>query len=246
MKGVSNAVIGRLLGPDGKPLRDDQERDSEGATLIDGGPAGGTAYISFERHHRILRYPFSAQKFGPPTGSLPLPPGTKRMRPNSGLEPSPCSRPDHSLKGAVVAFSESLTDKNGDLQAWLIGGPAPGPFSLKRLEGFDVTDAAALPDWGLIVLERRFRYSEGIKMRIRRIVAKDLKSGATITGDVLLEATDALNIDNMEGIAPHRSATGETILTLISDDNYSALQRTLLMQFPVPEGKPVLAEPSAR
>ena len=50
-------------------------------------------------------------------------------------------------------------------------------------------------------------------MRIRRIVAKDLKSGATITGDVLLEATDALNIDNMEGIAPHRSATGETILS---------------------------------
>jgi len=83
-------------------------------------------------------------------------------------------------------------------------------------------------------------------MRIRRIVAKDLKSGATITGDVLLEATDALNINNMEGIALHRSATGETILTLISDDNYSALQRTLLMQFPVPEGKPVLAEPSAR
>jgi len=83
-------------------------------------------------------------------------------------------------------------------------------------------------------------------MRIRRIVAKDLKSGATITGDVLLEATDALNINNMEGIALHRSATGETILTLISDDNYSALQRTLLMQFAVPEGKPVLAEPSAR
>jgi hypothetical protein len=150
------------------------------------------------------------------------------------------------LKGAVVAFSESLTDKNGNLQAWLIGVPAPGPFSLKRLEGFDVTDAAALPDGGLIVLERRFRYSEGIKMPIRRIVANDLKPGATITGDVLLEATDALNIDSMEGIALHRSATGETILTLISDDNYSALQRTLLMQFAVPEGKPVLAEPSTR
>jgi hypothetical protein len=164
------------------------------------------------------------------------------MRPNSGhrlLKAGP-------LKGAVVAFSESLTDKNGNLQAWLIGVPAPGPFSLKRLEGFDVTDAAALPDGGLIVLERRFPYSEGIKMRIRRIVANDLKPGATITGDVLLDATDALNIDNMEGIAVHRSAARETILTLISDDNYSALQRTLLMQFAVPEGKPVLAEPSTR
>src|SRR5262249_60768258 len=34
----------------------------------------------------------------------------------------------------------------------------------------------------------------------------------------------------MKGIAAHRSASGETILTLISDDNYSALQRTLLIR----------------
>jgi hypothetical protein len=50
----------------------------------------------------------------------------------------------------------------------------------------------------------------------------------------------------MEGIAAHRSASGETILTLISDDNFSALQRTLLMQFALTDGKPVLAEPGAR
>jgi hypothetical protein len=29
----------------------------------------------------------------------------------------------------------------------------------------------------------------------------------------------------------------------MSDDNFSALQRTLLMQFALPDGKPVLAEP---
>src|SRR6516162_4294170 len=52
----------------------------------------------------------------------------------AGLKPSPW--PDHSLKGAVVAFSESLTDKNGDLQAWLIGGLLQDHFrssSLKAL-----------------------------------------------------------------------------------------------------------------
>ncbi|MGB0056060.1 MAG: esterase-like activity of phytase family protein [Methyloceanibacter sp.] len=103
-----------------------------------------------------------------------------------------------------------------------------------------------MPDGGLVVLERRFRYSEGIKMRIRRIKASEIKRGALITGETLLEATDALNIDNMEGIAAHRSPPGETILTLISDDNFSALERTLLMQFAMPDGKPVLAEPSAR
>jgi hypothetical protein len=245
IKGLSNAVIGPLLGPDGKPLRDDQERDSEGMTLIDGGPAGGTAYVSFERHHRILRYPFGAETFGPPAGSLPLPPGTKRMRPNSGLEAIALLR-SGPLKGTVVAFSESLTDNNGNLQGWLIGGPTPGPFTLKRLEGFDVTDVAPLPDGGLILLERRFRYSEGIKMRIRRIKGSEIKRGALIEGETLLEATDALNIDNMEGIAAYRSPAGETILTVISDDNYSPLQRTLLMQFALPDEKPAPAAPAAR
>jgi hypothetical protein len=35
----------------------------------------------------------------------------------------------------------------------------------------------------------------------------------------------------MEGIAVHRNAQGETIVTLVSDDNFSAIQRNLLLQF---------------
>jgi hypothetical protein len=38
-------------------------------------------------------------------------------------------------------------------------------------------------------------------------------------------------IDNFEGLGLHRAASGETVLTLVSDDNFSPLQRTLLMQF---------------
>ena len=34
----------------------------------------------------------------------------------------------------------------------------------------------------------------------------------------------------MEGIGAHRSG-GETVLTLVSDDNFSPIQRTLLLQF---------------
>jgi hypothetical protein len=73
-----------------------------------------------------------------------------------------------------------------------------------------------------------------------------LKPGKLIEGEVLLEANDSLNIDNMEGIAVTGHPPAETILTLISDDNFSPLQRTLLMQFALPDGKPVLAEPSSR
>ena len=48
-----------MLGADGKPLRDDAMRDSEGMTLVDGDTSQGTAYVSFERQHSIARYPFT-------------------------------------------------------------------------------------------------------------------------------------------------------------------------------------------
>jgi hypothetical protein len=82
-------------------------------------------------------------------------------------------------------------------------------------------------------------------MRIRRIAEAELKRGSLIEGETLLEAEDNWNIDNMEGIAAHRAASGETILTLISDDNFSLLQRTLLMQFALPEAGAALAGPRA-
>jgi hypothetical protein len=42
-------------------------------------------------------------------------------------------------------------------------------------------------------------------------------------------------IDNMEAASITRMSTGETVLTLISDDNFSVLQRTLLLQFTLVE-----------
>lgn len=242
LKGISDAVLGPVLGADGKPLRDDAMRDSEGMTLIEGDTRQGTAYVSFERKHRIARYPFTADRFGPPTGTVPLPAGAKGMSANRGIEAMAMIRSGR-LKGTLVAFAEGLADKSGNLRGWLIGGPTPGSILLKRLGGFDITDAAALPDGGIVVLERRFRFSEGIKMRLRRITAGELKRGTPIEGEVLLDADDSLNIDNMEAIAAHRAASGETVLTLMSDDNFSALQRTLIMQFTLPELKPVLAGP---
>ncbi len=63
-----------------------------------------------------------------------------------------------------------------------------------------------------------------------------IKPGALVDGPILFEADLGYEIDNMEGLSVHRSAAGETVLTLVSDDNFSVIQRTLLLQF-------VLAEP---
>ena len=118
------------------------------------------------------------------------------MKTNKGLEAVALIRAGR-LTGTIVAFSERLKDSRGNLKGWLIGGPSPGTITVRRLGGFDITDAAGLPDGGLILLERRFRYSEGVQMRIRRIKAADLRPGKLIAGEILLEATDRLNIDNM-------------------------------------------------
>ena len=37
----------------------------------------------------------------------------------------------------------------------------PGLIMLQSIGGFDITDATSLPDDGIVLLERRFRYSEG-------------------------------------------------------------------------------------
>ena len=50
--------------------------------------------------------------------------------------------------------------------------------------------------------------------------------GAVLDGPVLMEADLGYQIDNMEGLSVHRAANGDIVLTLVSDDNFSVIQRT--------------------
>ena len=71
-------------------------------------------------------------------------------------------------------------------------------------------------------------------MRIRRLAPAEIRPGARLAGHVVFEGDQGYEIDNMEGISIHKSG-GETVLTLVSDDNFSILQRTLLLQFTLAE-----------
>jgi hypothetical protein len=51
-----------------------------------------------------------------------------------------------------------------------------------------------------------------------------------------MQADSGCEIDNMEGLAIHRGAHGETVVSLISDNNFrTILQRTVLLQFTLVE-----------
>jgi hypothetical protein len=85
------------------------------------------------------------------------------------------------------------------------------------------------------VLERKFSWTGGLAVRLRRVALAEIKPDALVDGSVLFEADLGYELDNMEGLSVHRTAAGDIVLTLISDDNFSFLQRTLLLQFTLAE-----------
>jgi hypothetical protein len=139
------------------------------------------------------------------------------------------------LAGTLIGISERGLDRDGNILGFLLGGASPGEFSVKRIGDFDVSDCALVPDGDLLVLERSYSRLQGVGMRIRRIAQSEIKPGATVDGPVLIEADMGYQIDNMEGLSVHRAADGALVLTLISDDNFSMIKRTLLLQFTLAE-----------
>jgi hypothetical protein len=236
--GMTRARIGPLLDKDGKPLKNKVEQDAESATLIEGTLQRGTLLIGFERHHRIDRHPVRDGAVLAPVGTLKMPPEAKNMPTNQGIEALTTLKAGRH-KGAVVAFAERFTRGSGYHTGWMWIGGEPQRLQLKDVDGFNITDVAGLPDGGLLVLERYFRWSEGVKMRIRRIAAEEVAPGARITGTTLIQADSDFEIDNMEGMALHTGASGETVVSLISDDNFNRLlQRTILLQFTLLDAEP--------
>jgi hypothetical protein len=230
-KAVESARLGPLQSRPGKALALNRDRDAEGLAIVKGTPAKGSVLISFERDHRIARFDIDDEGLSGARGHIALPAAGKRMKSNQGLEAITVLR-GGPFKGSLVAIAERLSDGSGNHTGWLWVKGRPRAFQLRNRDDFDVTDAAGLPDGSLLVLERRFRWSEGVKMRLRLIRRNELVAGARIAGETLLDASLNHEIDNMEGLAVHTGAGGEIIVTMISDDNFNpALQRTVLLQF---------------
>lgn len=228
--GLQSAEIGPIKARDGKNLGRGRDRDAEGLSMVSGSPAAGEALISFESNHRIGRFPISRSGVGAPVAYLELPKGLPRSR-RDGLE-SVAVLSGGPNKGAVLAFTENADPKTGHHAGWMWTKGAVRALSVVSHDGYAMTDAASLPDGSLLLLERRFRVLEGVHMRIRRIAAADIKPGAALDGEVLIEAGMGQQIDNMEGLAVHTGADGAMVLTVVSDDNFNPLlQRTVLLQF---------------
>lgn len=233
--GLSEGRIGAIPQKDGKPLANRRLRDAESIVSLNAETSKTMndilVLIGFEGRHRIDEYTFANDAMRGPVKTLPLPANLKRMHRNVGLEALGTLQGGH-YAGAVVAISEHLLSPEGDHTGAIIIGGQSSPLYFARTDEFDITDIKGLKDGSILLLERSFdKTTFHLETRIRHIPAKDIKPDAYLIGDELLRAGPEMQIDNFEGLAVSEGTKGETIITLISDDNFSFLQRTLLVQF---------------
>ncbi len=231
---LTKTRIGPLRALSGRPLSRSRDVDAEAIFPLNGTVRRGRALIAFERNHRIGL--FRLTKSGPsrPLRYLKRVSRKYRIRSNKSFE-SVAVLPAGRYRGRVLAFAENFKLKPHLHTGWLWSrglSHRPKPLFLLDDKGFNITDMAVIPGGRMLLLERRFRWTEGVRMRLREISSHSVKPGATLTGNILLTADLTYHIDNMEGLSAHTNASGQTVLTMISDDNFNKLlQNTLLLQF---------------
>lgn len=219
LSGITKAEIFTLTGPGGMPLMDKSLADAEAmAPGVD-----GEIIVAFERIHRIWAYPIDQTEPSP----LPLPAEMKNAPDNHGVEALTLLD-----DGSLFAIAEGK-GRGGTFLAWVSNPKGWSVLIYKTEDSYRPTGAATLPGGDVVVVERYFSPREGARSRIRRIKADSIRPGAEISGELLADIRAPLTVDNFEGIEAVKGPKGETLLFLISDNNFNRFgpQRTLLMMF---------------
>jgi hypothetical protein len=220
------SIIAQMNDAGGNAVEKKWLTDAEGL-LVDGDKVS----VSFERDHRISTGLLDPITFKFTSFDEPLPVPGKEIRSNRGFETMAKSPVDSALGGARVAITEKSLNSARNIYAGIMDGLGKGVFFIARQGDYDITDGDFLPNGDLLLLERKFSMATGVAMRIRRVYGANIQKGATVDGEVVLEADMAYQIDNMEGLDVWQRSDGATMISLMSDDNHSILQRNLYLEF---------------
>lgn len=221
-RGIAAAEILPLRDANGAAITRKLLNDAESLRHL----ADGRWLVSFERAHRLWFYD---RPGGAATGALAVPAAVAMQPENGGIEAVASF-----ASGDLVLLSEeapAAVGGTGDSAAWLWRDGAWHDMAWPARDDFRPTDAVALPGGDLLVLQRFYKPLIGPKARISRVPAAAIRPGAVLEARLLAEWASPFSVDNMEAIDVRPAADGSLWLYVMSDDNRSSLQRTLLMVF---------------
>ena len=204
---------------------DKADRDSE-SMAVD--PASGRIWVGFENYNALWRY---APGFAR---------AEARARPRAMADWPVNGGPESLVRlrdGRFIVLGETAHWPHSRARAALLfaGDPVAGPdtgfrFSYAPPAGYDPSDAAELPDGDLLVLNRRFALPYDFTAILTIVPRAGIAAGKTARGMPIAGFAAPLIHDNFEGVAVTREGK-QTIVWLVSDDNQSLLQRSLLLKF---------------
>lgn len=204
---LADARITRLRDEDGTVPSDKVDVDAEGLALL----PGGDRLVSFERRHRILLYPAG--------GGVPrrVPAPEEAFPANAGME-------------ALAAEPEAGED------AYLVGAEVSGrTWSCRAAAACIPGPGVEMPaEFGLVAMRRLPRGQSAYLLRaydeVRgvRVSLQIVSAGKTVAQ---MDLAAPLTVDNFEGLGAVQRPDGGFRFYLISDDNASSSQRTLLLAF---------------
>lgn len=188
-------------------------RDAEGLAQA----PGGALFVSFEGPARVARLRADGR-----VTPLPAHPDFAGLHPNSALEALAVD-----AQGQIYTLPERSGALDRPFRVWRWNGRAwDQPFAIPRDAGFLPVGADFGPDGRFYLLERGFN-GIGFRTRVRSF---------DMTGDLARDPrthleTWVLRHDNLEGLSVWRDEQGRIRLTMISDDNFRAFQRTELVDY---------------
>lgn len=236
LTGLTAGWIAPLLAPDGQEPALKSDGDAEELARA----ADGAILVFYEQAHRVARFP-GVSACAPE--SLARAPAEERRfgwtagwPGNGGMEAATTRGPD------MLVIAESVAAADGGRQG--VVQPPDGAarrFTWANPDDHEPTAADLLAGAGgadsLLVLHRRFSPLTGVSAILSAAAlpagkpgAPDTDMPARLEGEVLARLAPPLNLDNMEGLAV-RTEGGRQYVYLVSDNNFNAVQRTLLMKF---------------
>lgn len=219
LTGIDAASMDIVRGPRREPLKGKAHADAE---ALEYGPQG--ASVAFERDHRIWHYrtldaPARSELFPDERWLASLPP-------NDGIEAMA------KVGDAWLYIAEAPSADGPHEGVLIVPGGLDRSYARVKLDvpaPYNPTDAHALGPGKVLILARRFSPLAGVGAAL--LVADVDTAGLKLGKPTLIaELAPPLSVDNMEALAVARQGS-RTFLYLASDDNFSPLQRTIILKF---------------
>ena len=219
------ARTGHLRDSDGARIKRKRNADSESIEVD-----GDEFLISFERNDRVERFAFNEGELTAQSSEPEIDFMDADLLFNKGPEGLALAPPASPIAGSLLVLPEIAINAKDNTRIFLIKDRERKELAIQGVNGFGITDAAFMQNGDLLVLERKYSIFFGLGIQLAKYNGETIAEGSVLVGELLLSVSGDHEIDNMEGITVSPMPDGSTRITLISDNNFSDDQRTLLLE----------------